>query len=137
MRLTNTMKQPEYAEHSVRLDMDVVRREFYAVRAMAALRQGLATNRVDWRIEPHWSGFTVSGEPGDPLIMPIGERRDGNNNLVAIDESFVSSDLISDLSDTDREWYSGLVRNERAARDAQIEAQRDAQQRDGSELSTE
>ena len=113
MALTTTANKPEGTNHSTRLDIKVVEREFYATRAMAALRQGLATDRVDWRIEPHWDGFTVHSDPSDPLIMPIGECRDGNNNLLAINESFVSSDFISDLSDAKREWYFGLVRIER------------------------
>ena len=113
MALATTTKRRKGTRYSTRLDMDAVRREFYPIRAMAALRQGLATDRVDWRIEPHWDGFTVYGDPGDPLIMPIIHLHDDDENLVAIGENFQTVGFISDLSDADREWYSGLVRIER------------------------
>ncbi len=113
MTMPTTAKHSEGTNHSTRMDKDAVEREFYATRAMAALRQGLATDRVDWRIEPEWDGFTVYGDPGDPLIMPIVMLRDNDNNLVAIGENFQTAGFIRDLSDADREWYSGLLRIER------------------------
>ena len=113
MALKTTAKRIEGMHRSVRLGQDAVEREFYATRAMAALRHGLATDRVDWRIEPEWDGFTVFGEPGDPLIMPTVELRDDENTLVAIGENFQSQEFISDLSDADREWYAGLLQVER------------------------
>ena len=108
-----TTKQLKGTQYSTRMDMEAVRREFYPIRTMAALRQGVATDRVVWRIEPHWDGFTVYGDPGDPLIMPIIHLRDDDANLVAVGENFQTSGFISDLSDADREWYCGLLRVER------------------------
>jgi hypothetical protein len=113
MSLTTSVLRPDGANCVVKMDLKQVRREFYVIRAMAALRQGLAAGNIEWRIEPHWDGFSVIGEPGDPLIMPICEFRNAEDTLVAIKENFVSSDLIGDLSDADREWYSELVRIER------------------------
>ena len=114
MTLTTTMELSENVTFSVRLDVDAVRREHYAIRAMAALRQALATDRVDWRIEPHWDGFTAYGDPGDPILQPFVQLRDDDDNLIIIiGEHFQTVDFINDLSDADRKWYSGLLRIER------------------------